>query len=172
MTASALASYVLATTFAWAGVAKALRSSGWSASLSGYGLSGSFARVIAVAVPVMETGVAVLLVAGLRSIGAALALALLGGFSFAIVQATRTQGSRLPCGCFGDTQERDFRLMLLRNALLVGLAAVILVGQRFRPTLLQSSVDGLPLALSVGGAVVICWTLWQVVSSLRGRRNT
>jgi uncharacterized protein (DUF486 family) len=172
MTASALASYVLATTFAWAAVAKAVRPSAWSASLSGYGFSGPLARVVAVAVPVAEIGVTALSVAGLRSIGAALALALLSGFSFAILRATRTRGDRLPCGCFGGTKERDFRLMLLRNALLAVLAAVVLVGQQLHPASLHGTVDGVPLALSVAGAVVICWTLWQVVSSLRGRRNS
>ncbi|MQB01617.1 MAG: hypothetical protein GEU78_15230 [Actinobacteria bacterium] len=172
MTASALASYALALTFAWAAVAKAVRPSAWSSSLSGYGFSGSLARVVAVAVPGVEAGVAVLSVAGLRSIGAALALALLSGFSFAILQATRTRGSRLPCGCFGGTKERDFRLMLLRNALLAVLAAVVLVGRQVRPVSVHGTVEGVPLVLSVAGAAVICWTLWQVVSSLRGRRNS
>jgi hypothetical protein len=172
MTASALASYVLALTFAWAAVAKAVHPAAWSRSLSGYGFSGPLARAIAVGVPIVELGVATLLVAGARAIGAALALALLATFSFAIVRATRERGSRLPCGCFGDTKERDFRLMLLRNALLAALGAVILVGQRYRPALLQSSVDGVPFVLTIAGAAVICWTLWQVFSSLRGRRNS
>lgn len=172
MTVSALASYLLALTFAWAAVAKAVRPSAWSASLGGYGVTGAPGRALSIAVPVAEMGVAVLLVAGLRPVGAALSLALLAGFSLAILQAARTRGSRLPCGCFGDTNERDFRLMLLRNALLAALAAVILVGQRSRATLLEDPADGVPLVLTVVGGAVICWTLWQVVSSLRGRRHS
>lgn len=172
MTVPVLASYLLALTFAWAAVAKAVRASTWSAMLDGYGFTGATARAISIAVPAAELGIAVLLATGLRSIGAALALALLAAFSLAILRAVTTQGTRLPCGCFGDTKERDFRLMLLRNALLAALAAVILVGQRSRTTLLQDPTDGVPLVLTLAGGVVICWTLWQVVTSLRGRRHS
>jgi hypothetical protein len=173
MTATALASYALALTFAWASATKLLRFSRWRRSLEGYGLRGTAADVVAAAVPPIELALAVLLVVGFRPVGAALSLALLATFSAAILRAARTRGSRLPCGCFGGDEARDYRLMLLRNAALGLLAAVILLGDRYgalRP--LDGTIDPVPLALSVVGAAAICWTIWQVVSSLRGRRHS
>ena len=172
MTAPELASYALTLTFLWAASAKVFGFGRWTQTVRGYGFGGDAAEAISLSVPIAEATVAALLLAGFRSVGAALALALLAAFSYAIVRATKTQGSRLPCGCFGGSKERDFRAMLLRNALLAVLAAVILVGRRFGPSLLQEPVDGVPFILTVLGAVVICWTLWQVFSSLRGRRHS
>ena len=166
-----MASYVLAFTFVWAGAAKVLGFPRWRLSLERFGLSRG-AGAAAVAVPAVELGVAVLLLTAFREIGAALTLALLGGFSFAILVAARKRGSRLPCGCFGSAKERDYRWMLVRNGALAVLAAVVLFGRQARPVMLRSSVDALPLLLSVAGAVAICWTIWQVVSSLRGRRHS
>ena len=171
MTASSLAAYVLALTFAWAGVAKLAGFARWKDSLRGYGLAGPAHAITAVAVPIAEVGVAMLLVTQAREAGAALALALLAAFSGAILVAARAKGSRLPCGCFGGAKERDYRWMLVRNGALALLAAVVLLGRELRPSLFESSIEAVPLALSVLGALVISWTVWQVISSLRGRRH-
>jgi uncharacterized membrane protein YphA (DoxX/SURF4 family) len=171
VTASAIASYILAVTFAWAGIAKLVGFSRWRAALEGFGLAGPARRAALVGVPVAELVVAVLLVVGLREVGAALALALLAAFSGAILVAARAKGARLPCGCFGGAKERDYRWMLVRNGALAVLAAVVLLGREIRPSLFDSSIEAVPLALSVAGALVISWTVWQVISSLRGRRQ-
>jgi hypothetical protein len=171
VTASTLAAYILVATFAWAAVAKLAGFGRWAAALEGYGVTGASHRVVSVAVPASELVVAALLATSLRDAGAALAIALLASFSFAIFVAARATGSRLPCGCFGGAKERDYRWMLVRNALLAALAAVVLLGRELRPSF-EGSLDAVPLALSAVGAAVICWTVWQVVSSLRGRRHS
>jgi uncharacterized membrane protein YphA (DoxX/SURF4 family) len=82
-------------------------------------------RLLAIAVPVAELATAVALVAAPR-VGAALALAVLTGFS-AFLSREMARGSNEPCACFGQVRPRPIsRGDLTRNAVFMALAAVTL----------------------------------------------
>jgi hypothetical protein len=115
-----LAAELLAATFAWAALTKAVRFTTWLQELRGYRLPGT--EVLAVAVPLAELSVPGLVIAGSGTTGAVLSVLLLASFSVAILRARRFHGDRLPCGCFGKRVRRDFRTLLARNALLTGVA--------------------------------------------------
>lgn len=119
-TGPSLAAELLGVVFVWAAVAKIARFPIWRRDLEAYRLPGTAA--LAVAVPVVELAVPALVVAGFGAAAAALALVLLGCFSGAILRARRLHGDRLPCGCFGGQDRRDFRVLLVRNAALGALA--------------------------------------------------
>lgn len=83
-------------------------------------------RTLAIGVPLVELVTAVALVAA-PEVGAALAIALLAAFS-AFLSRQVAQGSDEPCACFGQVRTRPIsRVDLVRNGVLIGLAAVTLV---------------------------------------------
>lgn len=173
-TATQVSSLLLVVTFAWASAAKVLRWRRWRDALARYRLGGALERVALVGVPVAEALVVVLLVMGLVKIGAALVMALISAFSLAVVRARGFEGDRLPCGCFGRATARDYREMLVRNALLAFLAAVVLLiavvaGARNVTLPYPSGGDVVPAALVVAGLAVGVWLLRQVNVSLRRR---
>jgi hypothetical protein len=149
---------LLAATFVRAAAAKLARPSSTAASFAALGLSGSPA--LARAVPVVELGVAVTLVAGPRP-GAVAALVLLVGFSVVLARALRA-GATAPCNCFGSARADPVSSVdLVRNGLLAGLAAAGL-------TTAGPAVPGpVPTAMAVaafaGG--------WLLLAALR-RRST
>ena len=156
---------LLAGVFAWASVAKLVRWARWWSALQAYDLPRSLRIVAAPAVPLTELAVSVLLIAGITRVGAAASLSLLASFSGAVLFAHARRGDRLPCGCFGRATDRDYRVMLVRNALLALLAAALLItANDFRPVegwSAPSGADVVPALLVAGGVVVIGWTLWQ-----------
>src|SRR6266545_1819275 len=81
-------------------------------------------------------------------------------------------GLVVTCGCFGTSVARDYRILLLRNALLVGGAAIAAFGGVDAPRIsvpgLPSAGDALPAALAVTGIAVAAWML---ASSLRSFRH-
>lgn len=162
-----LAAAALGLVFAWSGVAKVFRFSRWRAALEGYGLAGT-GPALALAVPVVELGVPALMLSSRTLAGSALALGLLALFSATILRARTVRGNRLPCGCFGGADERDYRMMLARNATLGLLAAVVLVRGRDLQTLeglgAPDAADIVPVVLVVVGVVMIAWLLRVALS--------
>lgn len=163
------AALLLAAAFAWAVLAKAARPGAWRDALPGYRLPVRTTRLTLFAVPLAEAGAAVLLLSGddVSKAGAALSVALLAGFSIAVLRARRLQGDRLPCGCFGGAGRRDYRIMLVRNAFLGGLAAAVLVvPDAWTFEIGSPGVSQLlPAALAALGVALV---VWLVVAATRG----
>lgn len=152
---------LLAAAFVWAAVAKLGRFSAWRDALAGYRLPEAIAVPAGVVVPVAELAAAFLLALGgdATRAGAALTVALLAAFSLAVLRARRLRGDRLPCGCFGGSGSRDYRLMLVRNAFLGAVAgAVLLVPAVARYELeTPASSQVVPAVLAAAGVVLIGW---------------
>jgi hypothetical protein len=157
---SSVVSLVLATTFAWAAIAKVARPGLWRSALAGYRLPRGVRTVALVVVPVAEGIAAVLLVLGgdaMRA-GAALGVALLAAFSLAVLRARRLLGRRLPCGCFGGSGDRDYRLMLVRNSALGVVAAAVLVLPERRLGLDAPAFgEAVPVILAASGLAMVAW---------------
>jgi hypothetical protein len=122
-----LLAFLLACVFAWAAAAKVLRSHSWMQALDGYRPPTGLRRPLALGVPAIEGGLALLLFTGQTRVGAALTLFACACFALAILRARLLQGNRLPCGCFGGSKERDFRLLLVRNFTLSAIATSLLI---------------------------------------------
>ncbi|HYI46573.1 MAG TPA: MauE/DoxX family redox-associated membrane protein [Actinomycetota bacterium] len=160
----------LAVTFAWAAASKLIRFAHWRAALEPYGLPRSFRSLAAVGVPITEVTVVVLLLAGNVQAGTSLACGLLALFSAALLRARAAQGDRLPCGCFGRTQERDYRVLLLRNALLALLGAVVLtLGVGSDTSIDVATGDLAPVALVLAGIGLIGWMAVQASTAMRNK---
>lgn len=118
-----VAAWLLAGVFAWAGAAKARRPLDTAAALRRLGLPA--ARPLAVAVPGVELGLALVLVVRPAAGGVA-ALVLLAAFSAVIGRAVRLQLD-VGCGCFGSARNGPVSgVELLRNGLLAVLALAAL----------------------------------------------
>jgi hypothetical protein len=163
-----VASLLLAAAFGWAALAKILRPGAWRAALAGNRLPAPVSKIASVGVPGGEITVAVLLALGgdRARAGAAAAVALLSAFSIAVLRARRLAGDRLPCGCFGGNGARDYRLMLVRNAALGLLAAVVLLAPEVELEVPERS-EVVPAALVALGLTLIAW----LVNALRGFRR-
>jgi hypothetical protein len=169
-----LSAAALTLVFAWAALAKMLRYGDWRRALAAYGFTRSGATIAAPGVPVVEAGTAMVLALVSARLGAALSLVLLSGFSFAVLRARARRGNRLPCGCFGRTKARDYRLMLVRNALLVVLTAVVLISDETEGLLsgmeVPSAGQVVPVLLAAVGVLVLATVLWQANRSLTSTR--
>ena len=110
-----------------------------------------------------------LLLLGATRAGAALVLALVAGFSLAILRAHAALGSRLPCGCFGSTRDRDYRVLLARNAVLATAAGGLLIFGRdvsgYPPA--PTSDAWLAAVLAVAGSGLVIWLFAAVRSGIR-----
>jgi hypothetical protein len=153
--------FLLAVAFFWAAIAKASRPSAWRNALLGYRLPKGVVTPALVLVPVLEIVAGVLLSSGgdASKAGAALSVALLAAFSLAVLRARSLQGDRLPCGCFGGSGGRDYRLMLVRNAVLGSVAALVLLVPRvasYEIDRLPAS-DVLPAVMVAVGVLLIAW---------------
>ena len=166
---------VLAITFAWAAGAKVARWSTWRATLPGYGIARGLLGPVAVGVPLLEATVSTLAVAGVTRVAMAAALALLSAFSFGVLRARARQGDRLPCGCFGRTEERDYRVMLARNAVLAALAGAVLLFGREVELLSGAGApdmkDAVPGLLVAVGALLAVWMAKHATSLMHRREN-
>lgn len=169
MVLARLVAFLLALVFLWAAVAKAARPRRWSETVRRFALPGPLRGPASVAVPLVEAAVAGLFFLGATRTGAALVLALSALFSVAILRAHASQGSRLPCGCFGSTRERDYRVLLARNAALTAAAASLLVfGRDVRGYPPAPAGDAWPAAvLAVVGAGLVLWLFAAVRSGIR-----
>ena len=166
-----VAELTLALTFAWAVAAKLVHWSTWTSSLSAYGISGGLTLLAAILVPLAELSVAALILVGPIRVGLAATLLLVSTFSLGILRARARRGDRLPCGCFGQTDERDYRVLLVRNAFLGTLAGVALATDAAESIAalaeLPSSADILPAVLVAAGVLLASWLGWQVTSMRR-----
>lgn len=165
------AAAVIVSTFGWAAAAKLFGFERWRKALGAYRL-GAAEPVIRIGVPVIELGVAALVMVAPLVLAGACALMLLAGFSAAILRAHSLHGDRLPCGCFGSTTERDFRLMVARNGILA-LPAALLAGSG-RLGLLDrieslETDDLLPMSLVVLAIGVLSWMIRGLTESLSTR---
>jgi hypothetical protein len=124
---------VLAAVLAVAAGAKLIERDGTRESLRGFGAAEALVAPMAVAVPLVEAGLAVLLlVPATAGAAAAGALVLLLAFTGAIARAL-AGGRAGDCHCFGQlTAGRVGYGALVRNALLVALAASVCVQELAR----------------------------------------
>lgn len=160
----------LAGVFAWAAAAKALDPRGWRESLAAHRL-GAMERLALVGIPALEAAVAVLAFAGSLLASALLALALLAAFSAAIVRARALHGDRLPCGCFGRTRARDYRVLLARNLAIAGIAAVVLATGSSFPLLgwarMPQGDEVVAALLATAGLALAGWIVRRALATLR-----
>jgi hypothetical protein len=164
--ATQLCAALLAATFAWAGVIKVVRRHRWRDALRRYRLGRTLERAAFVAVPAAELLVVALFLSGAVKAAAALSVALVAGFSLAVVRARGFEGDSLPCGCFGGDERRDYRDMLVRNALLAAVAGIVLIAAPVGDGVASAPVaaDAVPAALALGGIGLALW-----VASRAGR---
>src|SRR5919106_1142731 len=166
-----LATLGLAALLAWAAMVKVVRWDAWRAALADYRLPHRLELVGAAGTPVVEFGVVALLLSPAPRAGAALAVALLAAFSLVVLRGRSVHGEKLPCGCFGRSRERDYRTMLVRNALLGILAAIVLIADRDESALAGLSLPNgrelVPALLIALGVIVAGWTAYQVMNTAR-----
>src|SRR5262245_11620583 len=169
----ALAAAALTVTFGASAIAKLAGWRNWTLALSSYGLPDSLEHVAAVAVPIAELIVAVLPMLGLGSSAGLLALALLIGFSAAIVAARARGNRRIDCGCFGAARRRDYRVLLLRNGVLAIVAAVAWLAGEDAWALgrlgVPSGSELVPAAITVGGIALVAWVGVHGIRAVGGR---
>lgn len=173
-TLARIASIVLAGAFLWAGASKLVTYPRWRGIVRRYDLPSPVGSVSAFVVPLLELGVAFVIVLVSPRGGAVVALAALCVFSLAVLRARSINGDRLPCGCFGGAEERHYATMMWRNFGLALLAAVVLRGPD-GPLAAGASFPGradiVPAVLALVGAAVAVWMLWHVAGSFRRREQ-
>lgn len=166
---------VLSVVFAWSAWAKLLRYEEWLAALARYRLAPGLERPARAAVPVFESVVPILFITGNVGAGAALVVALVAAFSLAVLRARSLEGDRLPCGCFGKSKVRDYRLMLVRNSVLGAIAGALLLAGNDVPLFdgmgAPTSSEFVPLMLSVLGVIAAGWAAWAASSAFRKGRQ-
>jgi hypothetical protein len=169
----AAAAASLTAVFGAAAFAKVAAPRRWRRAVAGYGVAGSSARLVIVAVPVAEGVIAALPLLGLRATAGLAALAALAVFSIAILVARVRGHRRLACGCFGNAETRDYRSLLVRNALLGAVAVGAWtsasdgwVGAAFR---LPRIAELVPAAIVGVGIASIGWLV--VTASIAVRRG-
>jgi hypothetical protein len=169
-----LAAGALGAAFAWSSGAKIARPASWRRALDASGLPSWVKRVSMIWVPVGEVAIVGLVAIDMRRTAGIAALVVLTAFSAAILWARRRVGDVMACGCFGTSDARDYRILLLRNAVLSGAASIAVLGAVDAPRVsvpgLPTPSDVLPASLAVVGAAVVAWMLASFVRSLRGRR--
>ncbi|MGH2546626.1 MAG: MauE/DoxX family redox-associated membrane protein, partial [Actinomycetota bacterium] len=143
----------LAAVFGLAAAAKALRWRAWRRALTAYRIPAPLEGGAAIGVPLAEAAVPASILTGATELGAGLALVLLLGFSVAVLRAARTEGLRLPCGCFGRAGSRSVRAILARNLAFAGLAAAA-VGSGRSPVPSFGPGDEVPALLASVGAAL------------------
>jgi hypothetical protein len=176
MLVAPLAAAVLGAAFGWSAGAKIARPASWRRVLAADGMPPWLQRTSMIAVPVAEVAIVGLVVVGMHRTAGIVALAILAVFSAAILRARRRFGNVVACGCFGTSVGRDYRILLLRNALLAGAASIAVLGGVDAPRVgvpgLPTFGDALPAALAVTGIAVAAWVLASSLRSLRVRRMT
>jgi hypothetical protein len=157
---------VLAGLFAWAALVKLRDPDRWRKDLLVYRLGRLLRAAGWLILPWFEVAVSAAVLVGRPRMAAFLAAGLMGVFSVAIVRARILLGSdQLACGCFGGHATRDYRLLLLRNALLAGLAAYVLAFPAPGISIRNPLAAG--VLLGALGVIAAVWTFRQ----LRLRRD-
>ena len=170
-----IAALLLAGSFGWAAIAKVLRWPSWRAALPAYRLPRRFEVPVALALPLAEGLIAVLLLVGSAELGGMISLFFLATFALAVFRAHSFQGDRLPCGCFGELKERDYRVMLARNAVLAALAALTVVGGSDEGVIFSverpTTAEAVPGALVAAGVCLALWVARQASVSMHRREQ-
>lgn len=123
-------------------------------ALSDFGLSIRWVPLAAVGLPVIEGLVAAgILLPWTTGFAAAVSLLLLAGFTAAIVRLL-LRGEHPHCSCFGAASRPIGSASIVRNGLLMALAALVLVGALKYPGL----VGTLPLEATLGLALIAILT--------------
>ena len=159
------AAAALAAVFVWAAASKVVGARRWRRALTAYGLPPALERTAAWAVPVAESIVPVLIVAGLPRAAAVWSGVLLVLFSGALVRARRRVGDRVPCGCLGGRGDIDVNAALARNVALL-LVAVFVFGRASDSPLIAwpgspGAADVLPLLLTLGALIASALVAWR-----------
>jgi hypothetical protein len=168
--AGAAAAAVLAVAFGAAAVAKLVRPSSWRRALASYRLPAPVERVARPGVPVLEAAIAALPVLGLASTAGMVAAIALVAFSAAIVAGRLRVGRVLECGCYGTAATRDYRLLLARNAALLGVALAAWTRGVDEPAVALRPPSGgewVPAALVVLGLAAASWVATRAVGAWR-----
>ena len=163
-----IAAATVALAFAWAALAKLADRARWQRTLERYALSQQVRRAAVWSVPAAELAIAGLALAA-PAVAAVPALATLAAFS-ALLLARRGGQKRVPCGCFGGGGERDYRILLARNACLAALAGLLLAGDGSRPfDGLQAPTGGevVATALLISGVALALWTAREALAPRR-----
>ena len=172
---STFAAAILAAVFTWAATSKMWTPERWRRALATYGMPPTVERVAAWSVPLGETLVPVLVVAGLPRMAAVWAAALLTSFSFALVRARRRMGNGVPCGCLGGRGSVRFRSAVARNALLLAIAGSVVVLGTDVPVSWLPGIpglsDALPLTLALGALLASGVVAWRASAWLGRERN-
>ncbi len=151
----ALASAIVAATFAWSAIAKLASPRRWVRALEDRRLPRGAIRAARRGVPAAEALVPLLAVLGFRRASAVLALGLLVAFSIEIVRVRLTIGPGVACGCFGERTTTPTSVQLLRNASLSALATLAAASAIDAPLVRWPGVphgaDVVPAVLAVVG---------------------
>ena len=160
-----VAAAALAAVFVWAAASKVVGARRWRRALTAYGLPAALERTAVWAVPVAESIVPVLIVAGLPRAAAVWSGVLLVLFSGASVRASRRAGGRVPCGCLGGSGDIDVNAALARNLALL-LVAVFVAGRASdSPSIAwpgsPAAADVVPLLLTIGALIASVLVVWR-----------
>lgn len=170
---SVVAVSLLSVVFAWSGFTKIFRPQRWLQDLRVYRLPRPLRALGFLMLPWAELSIGGLTLAGYPRFAAGIAVTLLAIFSAAIVRARIVVGSnRLACGCFTGNAVHDYRLMLFRNSVLVGLAFVVLVtGSLLGRNSVLSPEPSRSIAMFGGLTLVaLLWMLAQLKARLGDQR--
>jgi peroxiredoxin len=155
-----IARFALAAVFAVAGLAKLADLPGSRQALVGFGVPELLARPGAIALPVAELAVAVLLIpAATAAIGAAGALVLLLGFCAGIARSM-ARGEAPDCHCFGQLHSEPVGWpTLIRNLALAAVAGFVLAvtvgGNAEPPFAWIGNLDGAGVVALAGGLALL-----------------
>jgi hypothetical protein len=126
---------VSAALFALAGLLKFTEHWYFVAALEAYGIRGTAARFTGIALPVVEIGVALAYIAGLRrGLAAAAMLVMLLIFSVAVIVALQRGVRTVSCACFGRSSQELSWGIVVRNAVLAAPLIAVLVRPASGPT--------------------------------------
>jgi hypothetical protein len=153
-----IARCALAVVLAVAAVSKLADLGSFRKTLAEFDVRPAATRAAALAVPLVELALAVLLVPTATARGAALGtLALLAVFCLAIARVLR-RGDTPDCGCFGSSDRSPIsRTTLTRNAGLGAVAALVAI------TGPGAGVSAAPVAILAGAALIAQgWFSWQL----------
>jgi uncharacterized membrane protein YphA (DoxX/SURF4 family) len=160
---------VLASVFALAGVMKLRDLERTQADFAALGLPAWIIPTVSFRLPIVELAVAgMLLIEPLAGVGAVCALGLLGLFTAAIT-ANLVRGRRPTCACFGAlTQSAISWKSVARNALLMGLAVVIIGLPNVAVTL--PLIDSLSSLMLITLAMAVSSATWLLLLTRQNGR--